>query len=82
VRRLGISSARWSSILIVCSDGLWNAAPGADDLADLVRAQPRSAPPIAVARALADVAVRAGGHDNITVAIVDVESATEPEEER
>jgi serine/threonine protein phosphatase PrpC len=68
--------------LIVCSDGLWNAAPGADDLADLVRAQPRSAPPIAVARALADVAVRAGGHDNITVAIVDVESATEPEEER
>ena len=57
--------------LVVCSDGLWNYAPSASAIADLVHRDP-DAPTIEVARALVDFALAAGGHDNITVAVVDV----------
>jgi serine/threonine protein phosphatase PrpC len=59
--------------LIVCSDGLWNYAPAADELAALVHTRPADAPPIDVARCLVDAAIAAGGHDNVTVAVVDIE---------
>jgi serine/threonine protein phosphatase PrpC len=58
--------------LVLCTDGLWNYAPGADELARLVGALPDGAAPAAVARALADTANDRGGHDNITVVVVDI----------
>lgn len=59
--------------LVLCTDGLWNYAPGADELAGLVEALPAGAAPVAVAQALADTANERGGHDNITVAVVDID---------
>jgi serine/threonine protein phosphatase PrpC len=59
--------------LVLCTDGLWNYAPGADELARLVGALPEGAAPAAVARALTDTANDRGGHDNITVAVVDID---------
>ncbi|HTX11210.1 MAG TPA: PP2C family serine/threonine-protein phosphatase [Solirubrobacteraceae bacterium] len=58
--------------LLLCTDGLWNYAPGADELARLLAALPADATPVAVARALADMANDRGGRDNITAAVVDV----------
>ncbi|HUA06570.1 MAG TPA: protein phosphatase 2C domain-containing protein [Solirubrobacteraceae bacterium] len=59
--------------LVLCTDGLWNYAPSADELGRLVAALPDGAAPVAVARALADTANERGGHDNITVAVVDID---------
>jgi serine/threonine protein phosphatase PrpC len=59
--------------LVLCTDGLWNYAPDAGELARLVEALPDGAAPAAVARALADTANSRGGHDNITVAVVDID---------
>lgn len=73
-------------VLVVCTDGLWNymaspialAAALADPLADPVsgpltgrRGGRRT--PLSVARELVRTALSAGGHDNITVAIIPVE---------
>ena len=59
--------------LVLCTDGLWNYAPSADELSRLIGALPDGAAPAAVARALADTANERGGHDNITVAVVDID---------
>jgi PPM family protein phosphatase len=59
--------------LLLCTDGLWNYAPTADELAGLIGALPDGAAPAAVARALADTANERGGHDNITVAVIDID---------
>jgi PPM family protein phosphatase len=59
--------------LVLCTDGLWNYAPSAGELARLVEALPGGAAPAAVARALADTANERGGHDNITVVVVDID---------
>ncbi len=59
--------------LVLCTDGLWNYAPSADELAALIDALPDGAAPAAVARSLADMANDRGGHDNITVAVVDID---------
>jgi serine/threonine protein phosphatase PrpC len=58
--------------LVLCSDGLWNYAPDAANIAALLDGLPSGAAPIAAARALTDNALEAGGHDNITVAVVNV----------
>jgi serine/threonine protein phosphatase PrpC len=58
--------------LILCSDGLWNYVPDADELALLVGALTADGSPVGVARALTAVALDKGGRDNITVAVVDV----------
>ncbi|MFF7634284.1 protein phosphatase 2C domain-containing protein [Kitasatospora sp. NPDC008050] len=58
-------------VLLICSDGLWNYAEAATDLADLVRFDARQ-DPLRAARALVAFAVAAGGHDNITVALLPV----------
>jgi len=58
--------------LVLCTDGLWNYAPGAADLAKLLDDLPATAGAAVVARALAEVALARGGQDNITVAVVDV----------
>ena len=59
--------------LVLCTDGLWNYAPSGDELARLIAALPDGAAPAAVARALTDTANERGGHDNITVAVVDID---------
>jgi len=63
--------------LVLCTDGVWNYAPAADELGRLVEELPAGAAAAAVARALADMANGRGGHDNITVVVVDIDpSAT------
>lgn len=58
--------------LLLCTDGLWNYAPEAGELGELVGRLPPRASAAAVARALTDTALERGGRDNITVSILDV----------
>ncbi|WP_063748882.1 PP2C family protein-serine/threonine phosphatase [Streptomyces sp. NRRL B-24484] len=58
-------------VVLICTDGLWNYAEAATDLAFFVRADARTEP-LAAARSLVDFAVTAGGHDNITVAVLPI----------
>ena len=59
--------------LILCTDGLWNYLSGPDRLVSLVDALPSGAAPAAIARSLTEFALECGGHDNITVAVVDID---------
>ncbi len=59
--------------LILCSDGLWNYLSSPAELAVLVGGLGAEASPAAVARALTETALERGGHDNITVAVVDID---------
>ena len=58
--------------LVLCTDGLWNAAPAAADLAQLAQSLDADAPPASVAHHLADVAIARGTRDDVTVAVIDV----------
>jgi PPM family protein phosphatase len=58
--------------LVLCSDGLWNYTHEASDIAALLDALPPGTAAIAAAHSLADTALAAGGHDNITVAVLNV----------
>ena len=60
--------------LVLCSDGLWNYTPEVTDIAALLDALPAGSAAITAAHSLADTALAAGGRDNITVAVIDVES--------
>jgi serine/threonine protein phosphatase PrpC len=64
---------RYRGRLIVCSDGLWNYAPTPAELGALIGALPAGTAPAAIARSLTDTALARGGHDNITVAVVDID---------
>jgi serine/threonine protein phosphatase PrpC len=56
-------------VLLLCSDGLWNYRPGAEQLTAL--ALPRAlTDPLQAAGALVKVALDAGGMDNITAVLV------------
>lgn len=59
--------------LVVCSDGLWNYASTVDQLAGMVLA----GTPLEAARTMNQFALDAGGHDNITVVVVDVGANSE-----
>uniref|UniRef100_UPI0007C4D4F4 PP2C family protein-serine/threonine phosphatase n=1 Tax=Streptomyces sp. NRRL WC-3742 TaxID=1463934 RepID=UPI0007C4D4F4 len=59
-------------VLLVCTDGLWNYAEAATDLAYFVRPDARTEP-LAAAQTLVKFAVAAGGHDNITVAVLPID---------
>jgi PPM family protein phosphatase len=65
--------------LVLCSDGAWNYASSPHALARLVQRLPTEAAPAAVARALADMALERGGHDNITAAVIDLAPREEVE---
>jgi serine/threonine protein phosphatase PrpC len=56
-------------VVVVCTDGLWNYAESAAELASVVPADAR-ARPLHCAQALTGMALDAGGHDNITVAVL------------
>jgi serine/threonine protein phosphatase PrpC len=59
--------------LILCSDGLWNYAAAPEELAAAAAAGDEAGgEPLALARRLVDFANEHGGHDNITVIVVDV----------
>jgi serine/threonine protein phosphatase PrpC len=56
--------------VLVCSDGLWNYAPTVPELAQVIAARAQPPGNLARAQALTNFARDAGGHDNITVAII------------
>jgi serine/threonine protein phosphatase PrpC len=67
-------------LVLVCTDGLWNYLPNADQLAAAVFAASTvfeastgpeaAAMPLAAARNLVRIALQAGGHDNITAVLI------------
>jgi serine/threonine protein phosphatase PrpC len=67
--------------LVLCSDGLWNYLPAAADLGAAI-AELDDSSPLNLAAHLTELAKRAGGHDNITVAVAAVDTAPEGGEER
>ncbi|WP_431986053.1 PP2C family serine/threonine-protein phosphatase [Streptomyces griseoflavus] len=56
-------------VIVVCTDGLWNYAESADDMAGVVPAD-AAVRPLHSARVLVGHALDGGGHDNVTVALV------------
>ncbi|MEU4894780.1 protein phosphatase 2C domain-containing protein [Streptomyces sp. NPDC044780] len=56
-------------VVVVCTDGLWNYAESAEEMARAVPPDARSRP-LNSAQALVGHALGGGGHDNVTVAIV------------
>ncbi|GAA4104424.1 protein phosphatase 2C domain-containing protein [Actinomadura miaoliensis] len=63
-------------VLLLCSDGLWNHLPEPGDLAAALADGPdASGDPLGAARLLVRAALDAGGHDNVTVAVVPFPSA-------
>ncbi|WP_107451679.1 PP2C family protein-serine/threonine phosphatase, partial [Actinacidiphila rubida] len=56
-------------VILVCTDGLWNYAESAAEMAEAVPADAR-ARPLHSARALLGLALDGGGHDNVTVAVL------------
>ncbi|MER5203820.1 protein phosphatase 2C domain-containing protein [Streptomyces sp. NPDC002825] len=58
-----------SGVVVVCTDGLWNYAEAAEDMARVVPADAADRP-LHSAQVLVGHALDGGGHDNITVALV------------
>jgi PPM family protein phosphatase len=56
-------------VILLCTDGLWNYAPAAEDLERVLRALPDDRNAVAVARLFVNYALARGGHDNVSVAI-------------
>ncbi|MFE2281314.1 PP2C family serine/threonine-protein phosphatase [Streptomyces sp. NPDC059454] len=56
-------------VVVVCTDGLWNYAESADEMAEAVPAD-AAVRPLHGARVLVGHALDGGGHDNVTVALV------------
>ena len=68
--RLSSFTAPGPGRLLLCSDGLWNYAETAADVAAAAAGDPDDL--LATARRLTDFANAAGGSDNITVVLVDL----------
>ncbi|MFI1571839.1 PP2C family protein-serine/threonine phosphatase [Streptomyces anulatus] len=56
-------------LVVVCTDGLWNYAESAEEMAAAVPADAQRQP-LHAARALVGHALDGGGHDNVTVALL------------
>ncbi|MFD7277075.1 PP2C family serine/threonine-protein phosphatase [Streptomyces sp. NPDC059862] len=56
-------------VVVVCTDGLWNYAEAAEEMADVLPAD-AAVRPLHGARVLVGHALDGGGHDNVTVALV------------
>ncbi|MCF1508926.1 PP2C family serine/threonine-protein phosphatase [Streptomyces glomeratus] len=56
-------------VVVVCTDGLWNYAEAAEEMADVVPADAERRP-LHAARVLLGHALDGGGHDNVTVAVL------------
>jgi serine/threonine protein phosphatase PrpC len=64
-------------VLLLCSDGLWNYLPGADELA-AVALPAAFTDPLGAAAELTAIALEAGGRDNITVVVLPVGDPVPP----
>jgi len=62
-------------LLIVCTDGLWDYFEEPSVLAGIV--QHAGSDPLTLARTLVEAALAAGGHDNVTVAVIPVGPVTD-----
>ncbi|MEU3917744.1 protein phosphatase 2C domain-containing protein [Streptomyces sp. NPDC029004] len=58
-----------SGVVVVCTDGLWNYAEGAEDMARAIPAD-AAGRPLHSAQVLVGHALDGGGHDNVTVAVL------------
>lgn len=58
-----------SGVVVVCTDGLWNYAEGAEEMAGAVPLDAAERP-LHSAQVLVGHALDGGGHDNVTVAVV------------
>ena len=56
-------------VVVVCTDGLWNYAEGAEEMAEVIPADAADRP-LHSAQVLVGHALDGGGHDNVTVAVV------------
>jgi len=56
--------------VVICTDGLWNYFESADHLHAVVDPADDGPDPLALARRLVAAALEAGGHDNVTVAVI------------
>ncbi|MER6124904.1 PP2C family serine/threonine-protein phosphatase [Streptomyces sp. NPDC001795] len=56
-------------VVVVCTDGLWNYAEGAEEMAEVVPPDAGQRP-LHTAQVLVGHALDGGGHDNVTVAVV------------
>ncbi|WP_411977163.1 protein phosphatase 2C domain-containing protein [Streptomyces solicathayae] len=56
-------------VVVVCTDGLWNYAEGAEEMARVVPPD-AAARPLHAAQVLVGHALDGGGHDNVTVALL------------
>jgi serine/threonine protein phosphatase PrpC len=56
-------------VVVVCTDGLWNYAEAAEEMAEVVPPD-AAARPLHSARVLVGHALDGGGHDNVTVAVL------------
>lgn len=56
-------------LLLLCSDGLWNYAPDAEDLARVMRVAPDEGDAVGLSRLFVNYALARGGQDNVSVAI-------------
>ncbi|MPY33592.1 serine/threonine-protein phosphatase, partial [Streptomyces adustus] len=56
-------------VLVVCTDGLWNYAEAAEEMAEVLPLD-AAARPLHGARVLVGHALDGGGHDNVTVAVL------------
>lgn len=65
-------------VVVVCTDGLWNYAEAARDLAQVLPPD-AAVRPLHSAQVLVGHALDGGGHDNVTVAVVPFAAQPEPE---
>jgi PPM family protein phosphatase len=65
-------------LLVLCTDGLWNAAPAAAELAELLAPLGAGVTPAAMAHHLADAAMDRGARDDVTVAVIEIQPAEGP----
>jgi PPM family protein phosphatase len=65
--------------LLLCSDGLWNVAPAAADLVALLAELGPDTTAAAAAHRLVDHAMAEGAHDDVTVAVIDIEPRGGPQ---
>jgi len=68
-------------ILLVCSDGLWNYATTEQEMHDLVMGDGQPETAVEQAERLVSFANDQGGHDNITVAIAQLKSQDQGNQE-
>ncbi len=71
LRTFPVAGPGW---LLLCTDGLWNYAPQTEQIAALVRQSPPDTDALSLCRGLINYALAQGGRDNITAAMLAVDT--------